>query len=524
MQANSRFIIPDNQSLSETKQKLKERFSLDEAPAMSIRRIYYDSFDWRIYQSGGMLEVEEVSKGKLRLRWLDRESGQSIGSAPLSMMPRFIWDFPPGLFKKRLEPILEVRALLPQITIKSDIYPLRLLDREQKTVLHLFCEENLLLTPQRRKSQTLGKSVLLVPVKGYKEPASRLRSAMAGMEKMENTLLEQAMLRLEIDPGYYSGKLDVPLSSELTTEQALKLIFARLLESLENNEIGLRQDLDSEFLHDFRVAVRRVRSGLGQLKRVFPQQALSRFREEFAWLGQVTSRLRDLDVYLLKFDDYQADLPAELREELEPLRQLLQREKRSEHLKLMKALSSSRYHRFLRRWKQFLKSPFFQENPPSVAQQPVTEVASGRIWRVYRRVLHDGKSIQADTTEEVLHELRKTCKKLRYLMEFFQSLYPPEEIKTLIRVLKRLQDNLGKFQDFQVQWSSLIEFGEQLNNSGKNFPNTQLALGMLVKDLKNQQMEARRVFHSRFEEFASADHQKRFKRLFRKGSNRKQGK
>ena len=521
MQANSRFIIPENQSLFDTRQKLKERFSLDEAPVMSIRRIYYDSFDWRIYQSGGMLEVEEVSKSKLRLRWLDRESGRNFGSLPLSMMPLFIWDFPPGPFKKRLEPILEVRALLPQITIKSDIYPLRQLDQEKKIVLHLFCEENLLLTPPRRKSRTLGKSVQLIPLKGYEEPASRVISGMAGMKKMERTLMEQAMVLLDIDPGFYSGKLEVPLTPELTTEQALKLIFARLLQSLENNESGLRQDLDSEYLHDFRVAVRRVRSGLGQLKRVFPQKALSRFREEFAWLGQVTSRLRDLDVYLLKFDDYQAGLPVELREELEPLRELLRKEKRSEHLKLVKALNSPRYHRFLRGWKQFLKSPFFQENPPSVAQQPVTEVASGRIWRVYRRVLHDGKSIQVDTAEEVLHELRKTCKKLRYLMEFFQSLYPPQEIKFLIKVLKRLQDNLGEFQDFQVQWSSLMEFGEQLNNGGKNFPNTQMALGMLVKDLKNQQTEARRVFYSRFEEFASANHQKRFKRLFRKGQKRK---
>ena len=517
MQINSRFIIPENQTLSATKQKLKKRFSFDEGPHKSIRRVYYDSFDWRIYQSGGMIEVEVVAKGNLRLRWLDRESGQNLGSVPVSVMPQFIWDFPAGPFKKRLEPILDVRALLPQITIKSDIHPLSLLNKEKKTVLQLFCEENTLLTPSHRKRHALGKSLHLMPVRGYKEPVSRVLSAIAGMKRMESTPMEQALALLDIDPTNFSGKMDVPLSAELTTEQALKLIFVHLLQTLENNESGMRQDLDSEFLHDFRVSVRRVRSGLGQLKQVFPQKALFRFREEFAWLGQVTSRLRDLDVYLLKFDDYQTELPAELRKDLEPLRQFLQREKRSEHLKLVKALDSPRYRRFLKEWNQFLNSPFYQENPTLPAQQPVITVASERIWRVYQRVLRDGSSIQKDTPEEVLHELRKTCKKLRYLMEYFQSLYPPQEIKFLIRVLKRLQDNLGEFQDFQVQWTSLIDFGEQIIDKGQGSPNTHLVLGMLVKDLKNQQREARLVFHARFEEFAASDHQKRFKRLFRKG-------
>ena len=131
-QENSRFVIPGKQPLSDTKLKLKKQFSFDEGPVRSVRRVYYDSFDWRIYQSGGMLEVEMIEKGKLRLRWLDRDSGQSLGSLPVSVMPQFIWDFPAGPFKKRLEPILNVRALLPQITIKSDIHPLKLLNKERK--------------------------------------------------------------------------------------------------------------------------------------------------------------------------------------------------------------------------------------------------------------------------------------------------------------------------------------------------------------------------------------------------------
>ena len=44
----------------------------------------------------------------------------------------------------------------------------------------------------------------------------------------------------------------------------------RSLQTLRINEDGVRKDLDSEFLHDFRVAVRRTRSALSQIKGVFP--------------------------------------------------------------------------------------------------------------------------------------------------------------------------------------------------------------------------------------------------------------
>ena len=89
------------------------------------------------------------------------------------------------------------------------------------------------------------------------------------------------------------------------------------------NEAGVRAALDTEFLHDYRVAVRRTRSALSQLKGVFDPSRLAPFRKEFAWLGEVTGPLRDLDVYLLTLPDYRSELPVASRHDLDPLEQLL---------------------------------------------------------------------------------------------------------------------------------------------------------------------------------------------------------
>ncbi len=71
------------------------------------------------------------------------------------------------------------------------------------------------------------------------------------------------------------------------------------LAAMRWNEAGLRADLDSEFLHDWRVAVRRTRCLLGQLKQVFPAGETRRLRSELGWLARLTGPLRDLDVFLL---------------------------------------------------------------------------------------------------------------------------------------------------------------------------------------------------------------------------------
>ena len=51
---------------------------------------------------------------------------------------------------------------------------------------------------------------------------------------------------------------------------ASKFIYSHLLKAIKDNEQGTIADTDSEFLHDFRVAVRRTRTGLSQLKVVLP--------------------------------------------------------------------------------------------------------------------------------------------------------------------------------------------------------------------------------------------------------------
>ena len=63
-------------------------------------------------------------------------------------------------------------------------------------------------------------------------------------------------------------------------------VLLHLLSAMRANEEGTLRDLDTEFLHDFRVAVRRTRSALSQIKDVLPAEIEERYRAEFGWLDR----------------------------------------------------------------------------------------------------------------------------------------------------------------------------------------------------------------------------------------------
>lgn len=108
-----------------------------------------------------------------------------------------------------------------------------------------------------------------------------------------------------------------------------------------------------------------------------------------------------------------------------------------------------------------------------------------------------------ETPAETLHRIRIDCKKLRYLMEFFRSLYEEDASRSLIGELKRLQDNLGEFNDLEVQQGTLRRFAHEMQDDGVAPADCLLAMGRLLGLLDERQARERRRFAECFERFDS---------------------
>ena len=517
------YLIPDGTSSQDIKDLIKARRHFSEEPAQEVTKRFLDSFDWSVYLAGASVE-ERLNSGRRQLLWHDLTADTPPCSQVIDQDPGFAWDLPEGPVRKRIGPILGIRRLLPLLEVKGRVQILRLLDDDDKTVVRLLLEDNRFRDPVRDREGPLAVRLRLLPVRGYEEYLREMAKMLdqdLGLQPAHTTVLPEALAAAGRHPGDYTSKLDYHLDPDKRADASTKEIMLGLLDTLEANVEGTRANLDTEFLHDLRVATRRTRSALTQIKGVFAPELVADYKTRFAWLQQVTGPVRDLDVYLLDFDSYQNSLPVPLRPHLEPMRDFLAGHYNSTQKKLVRALGSAKFKSLLKSWRAFLEAPVPERSAVPNAMRPTKEVADSRIWSMYRRVRKEGRAIVSDSPAEDLHELRKSCKKLRYLLEFFCSLYPKKEVGVLVKLLKVLLENLGKFQDLAVQADHLREMAQQMRDEGLANTDTLLAMGVLVGDLFIRQERARVEFAEIFARFDTKDHQAMFRELF--ASEKKRG-
>nr|VFK40739.1 MAG: CHAD domain-containing protein [Candidatus Kentron sp. SD]VFK46189.1 MAG: CHAD domain-containing protein [Candidatus Kentron sp. SD] len=489
--------------------------NIDDAPLRG-RLCYLDTFDWRLYRRGWVLEVftegetreEQSGKGqKTRLLWRNLDDGHIHGLAWLDAVPVFSRGLPEGGHWAELGNRLEMRTLIPMGCVR--IMGSRMVPRngEDKAVV------NVELYPAGGDTR-----IRMLDVRGFERDFRRALDVIEsefGCKKIKTDPARTAFEAEGREPGAYRPKPRIELTPVMRADEACKKILSRLLDVMIENESGVRLQTDTEFLHDFRVAVRSSRSLLGQVKAIFPLLRAQRFRRELAWLQEVTGSVRDMDVYLLEFPALQKELPTdEQRRDLLPMRTFIVARRDEAQKKLLRALDSARYRTFFRDWRAFLESPAPRHSTLLNATRPVEEVATQRIWRLFRRVIKEGKAITETGPADDLHELRKTCKKLRYLLEFFGDLFSREKIDPLVGALKILQDNLGTYQDLQVQQMSLGDIELAMREQGSGMDVTFDAMEALVASFAERERLAREAFAARFRAFSSKGNRKRFETLF----------
>jgi len=303
-------------------------------------------------------------------------------------------------------------------------------------------------------------------------------------------------------PAEYSSRFSVSLTPEMKSIAAAKIIYRHLLHTLQANEQGILDDLDSEFLHDFRVAIRRTRTALSLLKNVLPPEVCTQFQDDFRYLGQITGPVRDLDVYLLMSENYQARLPEPLREGLDYFFTELGKQRINAHKKLSQALTGNRYRSIIRGWQRYLEDN--DESHQGGDSRTAVNILAGRIIKKrFKRILRDGTSIHPATPDAKLHQLRIQGKKLRYSLEFFSSLYPEQEMKSLIKQLKMLQNNLGDFNDLSVQQEMLQSYLSTIKPGTVRSKKLSAAIGGLLTILYHEQKKVRADFAKTFKQFSN---------------------
>ena len=505
-----KYNLPDGHDVKQLIVELSNTYAIKTERSIQKRMAIYDTFDWRLFDESLVLTVSGKS---LLLRKLFKSD--NIISAEISRPPVFLKDFPNGELKKLLTPIIKMRSLFKLVEVYSRSRFHRVLNPDDKTVARLVYEE--IRSTRDKASPVLAAYWWLHPVKGYSNYSRNLSKRIneAGLSAdIKDDIYFKLLASVDKFPGSYSSRLNIKLDPDMRSDEAAKIILRSLLHVMKTNESYIEKDLDTEFLHDYRVAVRRTRSALGQIKKVFPNETNLRFKKDFSFVGKLSNQLRDLDVYLLKEDAYKAMLPPVLRDDIDPLFNYL-RSKRSRALKqVVRSFGSDKYRQIIQDWEKFLNEPQKDAPKTSNAEFSILTLAQKRIYKQYRSIVDSINQILEDIDDKKLHALRIECKKLRYLMEFFSSLFSPKKMNNLIEQLKKLQNKLGNLNDLFIQQEYLLNISEELPATHKKKKRVLVSIGSLIGALDRKMRVVKKSLLKTFTDFTSPLNEQLFRELF----------
>jgi CHAD domain-containing protein len=480
------------------------------------QRTWLDTFDWRLNRAGLVLEYQRTKRaGRLLL---------SRGDLPLAEQPVTGWqrrrphlaeDLPAGPVRDQILKLVSPRALLPVARAAGTVSVTRLLNADGKTVARLIVDRS--TASHEGVTVALPPRLAVTEVRGYPGQARRavrLLAGVPGASPADQSVFAAALHALGRHPGDYSGGVDAEITAQMPAPVAVATVLLRLLDTMELNLDGVLRDIDTEFLHDLRVSVRRTRSAIKLLGGVLPDGLAGQYAAEFKWLGDLTTPTRDLDVHLLGFGPMAEHLVAASEADLGPFRAFLARRRAREFRQLAVGLRSARFKAITDHWRKALTEvrdaggPRKRRRPPTAA-----DLAISTTGRAFHRIVAKGGAITQDSPPESLHDLRKRAKELRYLLEFFAPLHDPLVYRKVVGDLKQLQDCLGEFQDSQVQREEIHALADAMLAERAAPAATLLGMGEIAANLAISQAEAREDFSMRFARFAGPAGQQRMRTL-----------
>jgi CHAD domain-containing protein len=275
-------------------------------------------------------------------------------------------------------------------------------------------------------------------------------------------------------------RLDQELLDGAAGTGARVLALARLGDAEEAAD-RLGDGGDAEALHDFRVAVRRLRSTLRLLGPALKGACTEKQRRRLRQVGRRTGAAREAEVLLDWLGASRTRLAAPYRGALDWLIDRVEQRRTDADLETREA-ALPRFRRLAPRLRRRLSArpAVFAEIPPTLAT--VLAVALRSQARALREALAE---VVGGEDAAGLHQARIEGKRLRYLLEPLRAL-PGADGAEAVAALKGLQDLLGtwhdRFQARQALAGALVEAAADRTRRGRGTASGDLRPGLLAID------------------------------------------
>ena len=425
-------------------------------PAQRLRSTYYDTGDFRLRRRGFTLRIRE--EGERLVQTLKSDGPSAAGAvlrrdewsrpveAPLPSLPvapdQAVRDAVGPLGPAELAPAFSTDVMRRTAMIEVAV-------PDQGTAL----VELALDSGEIRAGNRRG-SVSELELELIEGPASALYALAMTLHASAPLCIQTASKAkrgyvLAGGEGYAGCRTPVlALAPGISVDGALAEIFRACAGHCAANHDAVLDRSDPEGVHQFRVALRRLRSALAVFKDVIPPADAAWLEAEAGRLIGILGPARDWDVFIVEtLAAVRAGRPGD--DNLERLAAAAEAA-RARAYEQAEVLRGPDYTAFLLRFGQWIETAGWRLRAErAVLDQPLACLAGRLLDKRHERVLKRGRGFERLSNAQ-LHRLRIALKKLRYAGEFFAAQFPDGRPRPYIKAARRLQDDLGHLNDAAV--------------------------------------------------------------------------
>jgi CHAD domain-containing protein len=459
-----KFRLPEGMAAERVRQVVERAgFRLSPGPALAHEDRYLDTDDWALYKAGLALRLRAGSSGtRLEAKTLRSSSDQALVRSEWSQdVPQGdpAWtSMAPGPVTALLEPLSGLQVL-ERLRVRARLKN----DREcfgfargETALGSLTVDHVRALNGDDSPPLTFEEvEIELAPVPAGENGTPAADAALAEVRRaVEDALGVEANVASKLATALQAAGERAPERDERVfvvgpadrLSDVAHKTFAKHFGRLLWNEPGTRLGIDSECLHDLRVATRRLRTALDLFETAIPDHPRRSFAEDLRWIGRELGRVRDRDVALALVATLEVDAPDLEREAWRIFRHTLELGRARARVRLIERLDSERYRAFLDRAREWIAA-----GPPTAAAVPA---GGAPAYQVAPRLVAErlgGLALASEEAERLvdqpsLHAFRIAAKRARYALEYFGDTAGPGSWKRAKR-LAGLQDFLGEHQD-----------------------------------------------------------------------------
>jgi inorganic triphosphatase YgiF len=431
--------------------------SCGRALSRKLYSVYFDTPDLQLNQQKMALRLRRVGS-----QWLQTLKGG--GRVQAGLHQRNEWEMPVASEKLDFAALEAVGATPLSELVRKKVKPLFITDFTRSIRLVKFegatIEIGLDIGEIRSGKSRHPISELELELKsGNPLQLFRLALALLDIVPLEIETFSKAeygyRLKFPIKPVVHKAQL-LNIDARIPAKDAFQRMVWSCLFHLQANVPGAISITEDEYLHQVRVALRRLRVVLDMAAKFHADEELDSLSHHVAEIGAELGRSREWDVFvseILPSISGGGDLDTRLR----TLADESQKHRLLSHQRVESVLRTVDFQRTLLRFGAWMNGAYwkhFSNNDNLVHYSEI--ILQGYTQKILKR----GKSIQEDADSKQLHKLRIACKNFRYSLEFLGALSGLNSNTNLTKSLLKLQDILGKLNDNAVALHLLEELGK----------------------------------------------------------------